>query len=760
MTFNIPFGLDSDVDIVMGNPIHSAFRSVSTDSLTTGIPAMTSPETLAGTVPYRPVEDFSHTLPLNSSSWGPYTHTVPFGEQSSIDEALQVVHTPGNKDQRKRRTSENGCKGILGGRPELRLCPEGAPGGFFLHSPKEDNHQLSSSAPCHSGVLCWPVGSEVDDSKRQGGGEKWVRSGYDMTQDNESLLRDRNIRPICQEKSSPSPHLTSFLEQRDSRRKHSAGPREETGSLHTPSRIAGPLFNHNSQGHSDPELGSEAWELRNCLEEKRRSIEAQKRRIEAIFARHRQMLGKTVFLQLKRKQDEERTDEASDDCLSIAEQLTYMEEQVKKQEEREETEKQHKMGENEKEKPHVSNSWLEKQVIYSIESKKGPEKDQGTDKENGGEGVPFDYNEVVLKLSEALQSLQQDMQKLTEQQQQLMSNHRPRYIPKTSPNSLSRSSAKKQPKTSPHTPKILPQTPRSAIKASSNPPSQRLTSPKTIISSSCPASRMKGHSSTPCSPKQLPHLQHQPHARPSELKFPPLNRVLKPTQNVDNLQHLRRVSPSKCQVQTSSSFRIGSPQTPQEPLQAIQQTQPDDHVSDPGSCETPTQFSLELEQEAVGELLVLTPPRQDHRRAAGGYSSDAPSTYSFESDTLSFSAASSAGGGGAGKCCSLVEVLISSNGGPKRISDEPTDELTDEVQEFSSDSMSDHTESATESARGVTGDPLDYIEQLELAMGVSKSPEHQFESKDEQTRQTETLELSGEQTKGGIQFFVTVRTFK
>uniref|UniRef100_A0A8C8YUW2 Uncharacterized protein n=1 Tax=Prolemur simus TaxID=1328070 RepID=A0A8C8YUW2_PROSS len=37
-------------------------------------------------------------------------------------------------------------------------------------------------------------------------------------------------------------------------------------------------------------------ELGARLEEKRRAIEAQKRRIEAIFAKHRQRLGKSAFL--------------------------------------------------------------------------------------------------------------------------------------------------------------------------------------------------------------------------------------------------------------------------------------------------------------------------------------------------------------------------------------------------------------------------------------------------------------------------------
>uniref|UniRef100_A0A8D2J3A2 Uncharacterized protein n=1 Tax=Varanus komodoensis TaxID=61221 RepID=A0A8D2J3A2_VARKO len=36
------------------------------------------------------------------------------------------------------------------------------------------------------------------------------------------------------------------------------------------------------------------------LEEKRRAIEAQKKRIEAIFTRHRQRLGKSAFLQLQK----------------------------------------------------------------------------------------------------------------------------------------------------------------------------------------------------------------------------------------------------------------------------------------------------------------------------------------------------------------------------------------------------------------------------------------------------------------------------
>ncbi|TKS68593.1 Calmodulin-regulated spectrin-associated protein 3 [Collichthys lucidus] len=711
VTFSIPFGLDSDVDIVMGNPIDSVFRSVSTDSLTTGIPAITSPVKSAGMihVPYSPPEDFSHLVsasaPSQRASWGPYAHTTPMGELPTIEEALQVVHTPGNKDRKK--ASDD--------------TPRNAPGNIRPNNGRQGNHSTSNS-----------------------------------------------------------PRMTSFAERRDNRRRHPAAPGEESasaptpttpGTPHTPSTPAGVPGCQDSPGPRGPEPGSEAWELGARLEEKRKSIEAQKRRIEAIFAKHRQRLGKTAFLQLKREQGEGGGEGAEEDSLSLEERLTRMEEQLKQEEEKEEKEKE-KDAEKDKEKPPVSNPpRLEKQVTFSIESKKGAEI------EKGGETVIVEYNEVVQKLSEALQSLQKDMQKLTEQQQQLMSNQRPRSTPKTTPKSTSRSNTKT--KTPPHTPtKTPPRTPtktptRSTSKAwvippGSNPPSasspsrrsQVLTSPKIIVSSSCPAPRTKIHSSsTPRSPKHHPRPQHQPHPRPSELKFPPLNRVLTPTQNVDTLPHLRRVSPSKCQVQTSSSFRIGGPRTPQESPQQFQQPQPDECTSDTGSSETPTQFSLELEEtEAVGGLPVMTQPRQDRLRAAGGSSSGAPSECSFESETLSLSAAYSAGGeGGRGGLeamhCSLIEVSLSSLGRPEGGSDEPTDE----GHEFSSDSMSDHTESAADPARVLAAEPLDPIEQLELATGAGNLPEEQTESKGEETGHTETLEPSGEQnelgTRGGIQFF-------
>ncbi|XP_037328567.2 calmodulin-regulated spectrin-associated protein 3-like isoform X1 [Pungitius pungitius] len=795
-TFSIPFGLDSDVDVVMGNPIDSVFRSASIDSLAAGEAATTSPVTSAGKIrlPYNIPEELSRVVsasaPSQNSSRALYAPATPLGELPTIEEALQAVHTQSGKDRRKGRVVEKGGgREALGGMPEPRLRPEGAPAGFFLHSPEEDKSLLSSSAPCRSGVLHRPVGGEAGVTEKQARAERRERSGRasDMSRDDDSVLRDGsvdsseasdetprnapgnvrpgnvrpgNVRPGNgrQENNSAgnSPRLTSFADRRDSRRRHPATPGEETASAPTPTTPGTPHTPSTPAGAPGPaprgpEPGSEARELGARLEEKRKSIEAQKRRIEAIFAKHRQRLGKTAFLQLKRERGEE-------EHLTLEERLTCMEEQLKQEEEREE-----------KEEPSVPNPpRLEKQVTFSIESKKGAEN------EKGGEAVFVEYSEVVQKLSEALQSLQKDMQKLTEQQQQLMSDRKPTNTPK---NKSPRCGAKTPPytltKTPPRTPTKTPARSTSNAWVIPGPSSPLLrshirssaTSPKNILSSSCPAPRTKippssSSSSTPRSPKQPLRAQQQPHPRPSELKFPPLNRALAPTHNVDALPRLRRVSPSKCQVQTSSSFRIGGPRTPQDRSQTAKGPLPEESTSDTASSETPTQFSLELEDgETVGGQLVFPQLGQDRASAAGGSSSGAPSEYSFGSESIS--AAFSAGGEGArrageGKRCSLIEASLSSLGRPEGGSDVPTDE----GQEFSSDSMSDHAESAVEPASPASpaspaAQPLDPLEQLDATTGAGDLEQQDIEG--EPTREAETLEPSREQnepaTRGGIGFF-------
>ncbi|XP_051940164.1 calmodulin-regulated spectrin-associated protein 3-like isoform X3 [Hippocampus zosterae] len=781
VTFSIPFGLDSDVDVVMGNPIDSVFRSVSTDSPGASIPAPTS---LAGMtrVAISPPEDLSHLVsasaPSQRSSWGPYAQ---LGELPAVEEALHAA--PGSKDRNKGRTAEKDAKGVLTTRPEPRLCPEGAPAGFFLHSPLEETPQLSSSVPCHSGVIYRPLGGDASNS----GGRSRRKESQSRATDG-SVLRDGsvdsseasdnaprnapgNMRPTKNHQGHDgSPRMTSFAERRDNRRRHPVASGEDfttpltpttPGTPRTPSAPAGTPSQKDSPDLRGPEPGPEARELGARLEEKRKSIEAQKKRIEAIFAKHRQRLGKTAFLQMKREQGEGWGEGAEKKNLSLEERLTLMEEQLKKEDKG-----------KEKAEPSVSEPpRLEKQVKFSMDGKAGQEKEKASEKEKGGDAILVEYNEIVQKLSEALHSLQKDMHKLTEQQQQLLGNQRPRSSQKVNPKSKPKGNTKALAKTPPPTPaKTPPRTPTenpaaSGSKARMIPPGPKTSSvsspsrrsralpaatpPKTIVSSSCPAPSTKIHiSSAPRSPKRQPRTQTHP--RPSELKFPPLSRVLTPTHTVDTLPHLRRASPSKCQVQTTSSFRIGGLRTPREVSQPA--PRPDDSASDTASSETPTQFSLELEQDDAEAAAAPVPPLP---RVPSGSGSGAPSECSFESETFSISAAYATGqaGGraaGAEKHRGTIEASLSSLGGPQEGGGE---EPTDEGQDFSSDSMSDQLESAAEPGLVIASGAA---AQADSATEAGNSSETQTESSDGQakTDPADPLEENSELgARGGIGFF-------
>ena len=176
MSFSIPFGLDSDVDVVMGNPVSAITRSVSSDNLTPPGPTMTR-------VPYTPPEDLSHLLskaprpngpvPPARASWATQNPGVPLvleenglaesetGELPTIEEALQIIHNESKL--------------------EPRLHPDGAPDGFYLHSP-DDRHNgggpapLSCSAPSRSGMLYRPTGEAGEPDRKSGRGGEEGRS--------------------------------------------------------------------------------------------------------------------------------------------------------------------------------------------------------------------------------------------------------------------------------------------------------------------------------------------------------------------------------------------------------------------------------------------------------------------------------------------------------------------------------------------------------------------------------------------------------
>uniref|UniRef100_G3P6E6 Calmodulin regulated spectrin-associated protein family, member 3 n=1 Tax=Gasterosteus aculeatus TaxID=69293 RepID=G3P6E6_GASAC len=316
VSFSIPFGLDSDVDIVMGNPVIT--RSLSSDQLN---PAGQNPQSVP-----RMAEE-NGLVPSET------------GELPTIEEALQIIHS-NNK-------------------MEPRLHPDGAPDGFYLHSPDDpasSRHNnptpTSCSAPTRSG-------SRDDDSVlRDGSVDSDASEDFPKTQSTPTTpaAGSNSARAHGREAPDSGVKMTSFAERKKKQMTTWAQKSDESPS-------------------NSPQLNNEVSELGTRLEEKRKAIEAQKKRIEAIFAKHRQRLGKSAFLQLRKEQSDGGGGEGD--------------------------------------------GQLNKQAGPSRERAGTPgEKGSGT---RGEKAAPLgDYNNAVSKLTAALSSLQSDMQRLTEQQNHLI----------------------------------------------------------------------------------------------------------------------------------------------------------------------------------------------------------------------------------------------------------------------------------------------------------------------------------------------------
>ncbi|KAK9535249.1 hypothetical protein VZT92_007643 [Zoarces viviparus] len=679
VSFSIPFGLDSDVDIVMGNPVIT--RSVSSDQLNPVGQNMTR-------VPYSPPEDLSHLLskPPGSNgpqraSWATQSPSVPrlaeenglvaseTGELPTIEEALQIIHNEGKM--------------------EPRLHPDGAPDGFYLHSPDDpasSRHNnlppISCSAPTRSGMMYRPTGESKGPTR--------IRNGSECSRDDDSVLRDGSVdsdasedlpkalstpttpatgshsaRGHSKEGSDSGVKMTSFAERK---KKHIMDSPKASDPSSSSQMTTWAQKSEESPSNS-PQLNNEMSELGTRLEEKRKAIEAQKKRIEAIFAKHRQRLGKSAFLQLKKDQREDKGDgEGQISTSSTEEDLSRLtlEERLARMEEEEQQEQNEQRPSVEDDGNVKVGLQLNKQVSHSKEKAGTPgEKGSGTH----GEKVvaPLgDYNNAVSKLTVALSSLQSDMQRLTEQQNHLIKKKVVDSSPKTStpaPSRLSREST------------------RDFNSASSSP---------------SPSRRLINHTTPPKSPKVQRRAQSVPpkspkHSRSLDVKVPTISRVMMTApQNVDRIPHLRRVSPWQSKDQSLSSFTIGDSDNldelrssgptpvPTPTLTPIHTPRPDDTMSEVGSNDDHSIFSMDLEAGPSHGLLA------NKRIADGGCSSGAPSECSFESDATA--------GMLNGKRSSLIEISLSAMRGDG--------EEDDQVPDTFSDSMSERTEPE---ARGGVG---------------------------------------------------------
>ncbi|XP_039713966.1 calmodulin-regulated spectrin-associated protein 3 isoform X5 [Pteropus medius] len=265
------------------------------------------------------------------------------GDLPTIEEALQIIHSA-----------------------EPRLLPDGAAdGSFYLHSPEGPSKpMLPSSYPPDKAPAYLPhlEGTSKPSSCQAGEVLK------------PPALSEGSPKAVASSPAASNSEvkMTSFAE----RKKQLVKAEAEAG---VGSPVATPAA---------PEaLSSEMSELGARLEEKRRAIEAQKRRIEAIFAKHRQRLGKSAFLQV---QPREAGGEAEAEAEPEAEPSPTP------------------SGERPAGEGQGEPSPRPKAVTFSPEL--GPVPPEGLG----------DYNRAVSKLSAALSSLQRDMQRLTDQQQRLL----------------------------------------------------------------------------------------------------------------------------------------------------------------------------------------------------------------------------------------------------------------------------------------------------------------------------------------------------
>uniref|UniRef100_A0A4W6D718 Calmodulin regulated spectrin-associated protein family, member 2a n=1 Tax=Lates calcarifer TaxID=8187 RepID=A0A4W6D718_LATCA len=444
----------------------------------------------------------------------PNRHGGVMATTPSMEEALQIIHSPS------------------------RPPAEGINNGFFLHSQDhgagvcglEPLSEVDSKGP-----LSTTDTTEVDTGIH-------IRT-EDML-DEDSSLKDCSVNmeldmdtpspcPSSQSKSPSGVKLTSFAEQKMKKLNPSApdSGRGSSSSLKTtpegsefglPLSVSwAPTPEHTSPSPvqlppNDPAqvMATEMVQLRMRLEEKRKAIEAQKKKVEAAFTRHRQKMGHSAFLNVvKRKGDGAASGEEG--------------------------------GKTEGEGKAASTSPVFKFGRSKADTPDGAEqsstascwtKSPGAGEEGGQTHAQLtevdltEYTRSIEKLNHSLAFLQTEMQRLAQQQEVIMAmreqQHQQAWVippPHTTPS---------------------PQKHSRAVTRSSGP--------------SSPADSPRSTHRSPTSIKRKSasfHSRNPRTARPSELKLAPYNRVLTAPQSVDSIPRLRRFSP--CQPLASSFVYMG-----------------------------------------------------------------------------------------------------------------------------------------------------------------------------------------------------------
>ncbi|XP_007885501.1 calmodulin-regulated spectrin-associated protein 2a isoform X3 [Callorhinchus milii] len=348
--------------------------------------------------------------------------------------------------------------------------------------------------------------------------------------------------------------MTSFAEQKFRKLNHT-DPRlsgsssqkttPESSELNTPGVVSWgqtPELSPLRQTRDTAQLlASEMVQLKMKLEEKRRAIEAQKKKVEAAFTRQRQKMGRTAFLHVVRKK--------ADGICTVKEELgdesekSSQQKKVSKVEPIDENEelKIEEVGMNCNSADGIKRDLDElhtqglKSPTTPVDSEKQVSWNLASPSEEAiGEAEIVEYNRLIEKMNTALHALQQEMQRLAQQQEVIMHMREPQQAWVISP------------------PQPSPQKQVRELRSSSR--STGSLSPSLSSSGESPRSTQRSPQILHRKPA-YPHVKNSRTTRPSELKITPLNRVLSLPRSVDSLPHLRKFSPS--QVQTRSFIFLG-----------------------------------------------------------------------------------------------------------------------------------------------------------------------------------------------------------
>uniref|UniRef100_H3DCW4 Calmodulin regulated spectrin associated protein family member 2 n=1 Tax=Tetraodon nigroviridis TaxID=99883 RepID=H3DCW4_TETNG len=357
-----------------------------------------------------------------------------------------------------------------------------------------------------------------------------------------TLPRSHTMSPASSSASSGSGlvRMTSFAEQkfRKLEGRSSGGTTPESSDLNVPYTHSMKSASSQTTFPRDPShlLASEMIQLRMKLEEKRRAIEAQKKKVEAAFTRHRQKMGRTAFLNVVRRKGINAPISPSSGGAETPSTQPVTPSVETSQARTEEVRIKRALN-----KPD--------QIGYHPTDPRVSCGDSGV---TPGEADLADYTRSIERLNTSLGFLQTEMQRLAQQQEKIMAM-RAWVIPAPAP--------------SPH--RQLREL-RSSSVTGRGPGRGSVGSLSPNLSSS---GSPHAPNRSPAGIKRRPasfHARTPRTPRPNDLKVTPFSRMLNPPTSVDSLPRLRRFTSSQSQL--SSFAYLGHEERPAEKRDGNEET--------------------------------------------------------------------------------------------------------------------------------------------------------------------------------------------